>query len=200
MNRSQPLRIFKLRGHSVISGYVAALTQAEVLACLRSWAYHLDDRGVIHLALAGTDAFVELRKRRWKTRPDLLLFRYRNADTTRHTFATVRKRFDDAGVGYEMTVTRKTRRPRALEVALDPYDPLSAQVALNLAVRAFGESSSTSLSYDLACSGHIREDAIDPPIALEYPDGARRQDKAYELGFRVGSVVGTVLRPRRTNG
>lgn len=193
MDLRQPLRIFTFRGRTVIQGCAAALTEAEFLSCARSWVYHLDDRGVMYVAYSGASAFVELRKRRWKTRPDVLLFRYRNADATRTSFIAVRDRFASDGVQYQIALTRKTRRPRALEVRLDPYDPHMPRVALNLAVRALGDAPTDPPSYDVWCAGKVRDDTTEAPMPLEYPLKVRRQDKAYDLGFRIGATVRRVI-------
>ena len=92
------------------------LALEEVGPLVRSWAPWLEERGRIVVRQAQTDAEVELRKHRYSTRPDAIIFRVRNADATRKHFTAIRRALDAAGVPYELTTTRKRSEPRAIEV------------------------------------------------------------------------------------
>ena len=191
MDRLHPLRVIRFEGREVVGGHAPGVSEADAHTALRSWSYWLDDKGKIQLGLTGTDNYVELRKRRWKNRPDRLVLRCRNSDSTRKYFAAVRGLFDEAGVDYSLELTKKRKSPRALEVTLDPYDPLTAQMALNLARRAFSVTESEDQTFDLSCNGKLRVDAANAPIGFFRPEGSG--PPAYELGLRAGRVAREVV-------
>lgn len=185
------LSLFRFDGRLVISGFAEGVSQETVVLCLRSWATWLDDRGKIEIGCGGSDNYVELRKRCWKTKPDILFFRYRNADSTREHFSKAREILDRAGIDYSLTLTPQKKAPRAIEIALDPLDPLAPRKALNLAFLVFERRCER---LDICCEGRVREDLLDPPVDFVIPPEIARQLPGWELGKWVGRAVGALKR------
>lgn len=158
-------------------------TVAEAEPYLRSWGQWLEERGKIVVQHTGSGAEVEFRKHRYKTRPDVLVFRYRNADATRASFAEVQSCFDSDGVEYHMEHTKKQRRPRALAVALDPADVFTPVAAVRLLSLALGADAEVRVF----CQGRIRGASDRPAVALIPPT------RGQKAGFRIGRSIGRAL-------
>lgn len=159
---------------------------AELL--LASWFAWLGDRAAVTIAPAGDPLSAELRIRRWKSRADRVLFRWRNADETRESFASVRAWFEADRTPFELELTPKTKQPRALVIALAAEDVFTPAAAVGLANRAFAAAGlRPPRRYDLTCTGDVlREGAR--PVALV------PQDPAYQAGQSLGRVLGAGLR------
>jgi hypothetical protein len=136
---------------------------AEVGPFIYSWGQWLDERGRIIVRHPASAGEVEFRKRRYRTRPDLLLFRCRNADGGRKIFDRVRASFDGAGIAYEVERTSKRGLPRALVVPLEASDLLTPKTAERLVAVTFGAEGGR---FQLSCEGPIRSDSDSPPVEL----------------------------------
>jgi hypothetical protein len=177
------------RGAGLIHGgsaYLACdeLDRASVELLLASWFAWLGDRSAITIAPAGKKLSAELRIRRWQTRRDLALFRWRNADETRASFNRVLESFEAAHARFEIELTPKTKKPRALVISLDTDDVFSPAGAVGLANHAFAAAGFPGCTrYDLTCSGNVlRKNTRDCPLIP--------QSRAYQAGSSIGRVVG----------
>lgn len=180
-----------------IFGRVDRVSKEHALACIREWVPVLADRGKIQLWVSGRDEYVEFVKRCWKTRRDLLIFRYRNADATRESFTYVREHFDELGIDYQLALTKKTKRPRAIEVTLDPYDQCTPQAALWLVAEAFGSLLDDLSSFDVSCTGEVKSDADNVAVDVYIPPEVRERCEAWpggEASQRLWSAVDRSLR------
>ncbi len=160
------------------------LALEEVGPLVRSWAPWLEERGRIVVRQAQTDAEVELRKHRYSTRPDAIIFRVRNADATRKHFTAIRRALDAAGVPYELTTTRKRSEPRAIEVPLVADDVHTPAATLKLIEQVF----KGRVGFQIHCEGTMRR----PPDVPRVPLVPWRTD--YAAGHRVGERVGRTVR------
>jgi hypothetical protein len=159
---------------------------AELL--LASWFAWLGDRAAVTIAPAGESVAAELRIRRWKSRADLVLFRWRNADETRESFARVREWFEADRNAFELELTPRTKQPRALAVALAAEDVFTPAAAVGLANRAFAAAGlRPPRRYDLTCTGDVLREGT-RPVALV------PQDPAYEAGRSIGRALGGGVR------
>ena len=189
MDRFRRLSLIESRGKRTLLGYVVRVSQENALTCIRNWAHVLADRGKVQIGLSDVDNYIELRKRCWKKRPHLLMFRYRNSDITRKHFAAVKQRFDSAGIEYDMALTRKKQRPRAIEIPFDPYDVHTPRAILNLASHAFGAEVENMQHFDLSCQGTIRSDVEEQSLEVYIPPEAYEASLGYRIGYSVGSAV-----------
>jgi len=151
---------------------------------VQSWGSWLAERGRIVIHHADTDVEVELRKHRFATRPDELLFRVRNADVTRPHFQTIRAAFEQAGVAYQLETTPKRKQPRAIAVSLIAEDIHTPAAACNLIRIAFRAVGATEPRFRAHCDGAMRIRPDVPPVLLL----PWRQD--YQLGFSTGILFG----------
>ena len=158
-------------------------SSADVEPFVRSWGQWLDERGRIVIRHPVSGAEAELRKRRFKTRPDVLLFRYRNADANKGTFEEIRARFDREEIEHELERTRRQNRPRALVVALDPDDVFTPVAAVRLLNVTLGPADT---ELQVFCEGGMRSGEDVPAIAKIPPTQAYRA--GYEFGSRVGRL------------
>jgi len=164
---------------------LGGLDRPLVELLLASWFAWLGDRSAITLAPAGEAQAAELRIRRWKTRPDRVLFRWRNADATRASFARVRERFEAERQAVEIELTPKTRQPRAMVIELAADDVFSPAAAVGLAKRAFAAAGLPDTDrYDLGCTGHVLEQGTLPRRLIPPSD-------ALQAGRSVGRILGT---------
>jgi hypothetical protein len=178
------------RGFPLVPGdyahlFLGGVDRPLVELLLASWFAWLGDRAAITLAPAGGAQAVELRIRRWKTRPDLVLFRWRNADATRASFGRVRERFEAERQAVEIELTPKTMQPRAMVIELAAADVFSPAAAVGLAKRAFAAAGLPDAGrYDLTCTGHVLEQGT-LPRRLIPPSGV------FQAGRSVGRILGT---------
>jgi hypothetical protein len=86
---------------------------------LRQLASPLHDRGTVYLEHADAEGTIRVRMRRYKTSPDLLLFRFRNADKTRPAFDQVVAALDRDKIPFDTELTKIRKRPRAVVIAFD---------------------------------------------------------------------------------
>jgi len=164
-------------------------SSAEIEPFVRSWGQWLGEGGriVVRHPLSGSEA--ELRKRRFKTRPDVLLFRYRNADANCGTFDEIRARFHREGITHELERTRKRNRVRALVVELDPDDVFTPTAAARLLDVTLSPAPS---HLQVFCEGRIRSEADVPATALIPPTQAHRA--GHEVGARIGRLWSRFIR------
>ena len=160
------------------------LALEQVAPLVRSWAPWLEERGRIVVRQAHTDAEVELRKHRFSTRPDVIVFRIRNADRNKKHFAAMRGALDAARVPYELKTTRKRGDPRAIEVPLVADDVHTPAAALRLIQEVFKGST----GYQIHCEGRMRR----PPDVPQVPLVPWRRD--YAAGAWLGQRVGRAVR------
>lgn len=168
---------------------------AEIEGYIRSWGRWLDDRGRIVVRHPPSTVEIEFRKRRYRTRPDTIFFRYRNADAGRKYFARVKSAFDSAGISYDVELTPKLHRPRALVVTLDLREVFTPIVASRLVAIAFGcEEDRPVASLQVFCEGRMRQEIEEPTVGLiSYQQAGR-------AGFRLGRRFGQLLRPDVSTG
>jgi hypothetical protein len=194
--------IYLLVGAAAILGGVIALAQfnmwavrpvlyrlnspGEIERFVRSWGEWLEERGRIIVQFADTE--VEFRKKRYKSRPDLLVFRVRNAVGMRKHFDRVRDAFDASALHYELERTTKRRDPRAIAVRLampDMFTPVAGVRLVDAAFRAF--SPEGEFSGDIWCEGRMRS-GVDVPSTELIP-----WCQAHRLGRVVGARLGRLF-------
>ncbi len=159
------------------------LSLEQVAPLVRSWAPWLEERGRIVVRQVHTDAEVELRKHRYSTRPDAVIFRVRNVESNKKHFTAIRDALDAARVPYELKTTKKKGAARAIEVPLAADDVHTPAAALKLIQRVFKGSA----GYQAYCEGRMRR----PPDVPQVPLVPWRRDYAAGawLGQRVGRAV-----------
>jgi len=162
----------------------ANLALDQLAPLVRSWAPWLEERGRIVVRQVRTDAEVELRKHRFSTRPDAIVFRIRNADSNKKHFTAIRGALDAARVPYELKTTRKKGEARAIEVPLAADDVHTPAAALKLVQDVFKESA----GYQIHCEGRMRR----PPDVPQVPLVPWRRD--YAAGAWLGQRVGRAMR------
>ena len=160
------------------------LPLAEVAPLIRSWGPWLAEHARIVVQHHGTEAEVEFRKRRFSTRPDLLLFRVRNADATKAHFPAIRRALETASAQYDVELTKKRRALRAITVALIAEDVHTPAAACRLLSTAFGAVGADGNGFRIHCDGRMRR-RPDAPSILLIP---WRHD--FAAGFRLGKVIG----------
>jgi hypothetical protein len=184
--------IIAYRGRGLMHGGYAQLAcddldRATVELLLASWFAWLGDRAAITIAPAGERQAAELRIRRWKTRPGVVLFRWRNADETRASFHRVHESFRAAHARFDLELTPKTKKPRALAITLDADDVFSPAGAVGLANRAFAAAGFPGCTrYDLTCAGPVLRKGTRPCALIP-------QSRAYQAGSAIGRVLGRII-------
>jgi hypothetical protein len=117
-----------------------------------------------------------------------VLFRWRNADETRESFASAREWFEADRTAFELELTPKTKQPRALVIALAAEDVFTPAAVVGLANRAFAAAGvRPPRRYDLTCTGDVLREGT-RPVALV------PQEPAYEAGRSIGRALGIGLR------
>ena len=86
---------------------------------LRQLASPLHNRGTVYLEHADVEGTIRVRMRRYKTRPDQLLFRFRNKDKTRPAFDQVVAALERDKIPFDTELTKIRKRPRAVVVDFD---------------------------------------------------------------------------------
>ena len=156
---------------------------------LHSWFHWLVDRSRVHLRPAGSPFEAEFQLRRWKTRPDLVLFRWRNSAPTRSVFERVRDRLSVDHPEATVELTPKTRRPRALVLSIAADDVLAPAWSVGLAVSAFRYSGMEAVSsFDLEVQAHAQS-SISQEVRLE------PLSKAWSTGKQIGAALRRTIRP-----
>lgn len=165
------------------------LSLTELEPFLRSWGAWLGNRGEILVRHKNAKPIVHFRKRTYRRRPNVLLFRYRNADESRGNFSVVRTALETAGVDHEVELTRRTRQPRALVVALDPSDVLMPAAATRVLRIVFGALQVDAMAGFLVWSeGRFQPRPDRANVPLIAPSAAER------AGFRMGAALGRLVR------
>jgi hypothetical protein len=162
----------------------------ELERYIKSWGQWLEERGRIVVQHAATGREAEFRKRRYRSRPDALVFRVRNADSGKQHFARMQAALDAAGVQYQTELTPKRRQPRAIAVALDPSDLLAPLAAVRLIIVVFELDAAVDRALRVWVEGRIRT-SDDAPAIERIPS-----TQAEQSGVRVGSFLGRLLRFR----
>jgi hypothetical protein len=163
------------------------LDRLSVERLLTSWFAWLRDGSRIHIRPAGETIEAELQIRRWKTRPHVVLFRWRNSVPTREVFEVVQRAFARDRREAHVELTAKTGRPRAVVVSLPTVDVLGPAWAMGLAESAFEVAGSTASGrFDVSCSAHAMATAARdvPLIPL---------DDAWTSGFSVGRSIRKII-------
>jgi hypothetical protein len=168
----------------------AGVSRDELKIDLRSWGQWLGERGNVTVKSCDVGTELEFRKFRYKSRNDKFVFRYRNAGSTRGSFDIVRNRFDEAGVEYELELTKKRQSPRAIAVSLDPSDPMMCLEALRLIDLAFDCKNIDCSTFDVQFCGNVRSLDDAPSILLS----RQGRDQAHELGRSLGNMLGGLYR------
>ena len=151
------------------------------------WADHVGERRDILVGTPEIPNLIQFRKKHYKTRPDLLLFRFRNADQSKQYFSAVVAALEQHEVGFRIEETRKRRAPRAAVVELDASDVLLPSAAAHLcrvALSAIGHTEESGVS--VCCTGlhpdfDLRVQKVIPTTRGEYA--------GWRLGYLIGSVV-----------
>jgi len=167
------------------------LAVQDLAGYVRSWGPWLADRARIVVRHARTDAEVELRRQRFSTQPDKIVFRVRHIDATKKHFPTIQRALENAPVSYELELTPKRREPRAIAVALAAEDIHTPAAAVKLIERAFGAIGALEPGFRVQVEGQMRK-APDGPVVPLIP---WRQDHAggYRLGETIGRAVKRIL-------
>ena len=178
-----------LRARALGPAVYRDLSLTDLEPFLRSWGTWLGNRGEILVRHKDAEPIVHFRKRTYRRRPSVLLFRFRNADESRGSFSVVRAALETAGVGDEVELTRRTRQPRALVVALDPCDVLMPAAAARLMDTVFRALQVDPMAGFLVWSGGRFQSKPDREnVPLIAPSAAQR------AGFRIGVALGRLVR------
>jgi len=111
---------------------------------LRQLATPLHNRGTIYLQHADAEGTIWIRMRRYKTRPDRLQFRFRNADKTRPPFDRVVAALDRDKICYDTELTKIRKRPRAVVVNFDATQAASYAGLANVTKLCFDAMGATA--------------------------------------------------------
>jgi hypothetical protein len=137
----------------------------------------------------GSPLEAEFLIRRWKTRSDLVQFRWRNSAPTRPVFERVCERFSVEYPEATLEWTPKTRRPRALVLSIPAGDVLAPAWSVGLAVSAFRYSGIESVSsFDLEARAHVQSSASQE-VPLE------PVSKAWAAGRKIGAALRRTIQP-----
>jgi len=178
-----------LRGRARGPAVYRNLSLTDLEPFLRSWGAWLGNRGEMLVRHQGAEPSVHFRKRTYKRRRNVLLFRYRNADESRRSFSVVRAALEGARVDHEVELTRRTRQPRALVVALDPGDVLVPAAAMRLINTVFAALRvDTTSGFLVWPEGRFQAKPDRENVPLIAPSVARR------AGFRMGVALGRLVR------
>ncbi len=178
-----------LRARALGPAVYRDLSLTDLEPFLRSWGAWLGNRGEILVRHKDAEPIVHFRKRTYRRRPNVLLFRYRNADESRGSFSVVRAALEAAGVDHEVELTRRTRQPRALVVVLDPSDvlmPAAATRLMGTVFRALQVDATTG--FLIWPEGRFQPRPDRENVPLMAPNAARR------AGFRMGVALGRLVR------
>jgi hypothetical protein len=184
---------FKGRGF-IPGGYgdvtFAAVSRAEVEYLLRSWFAWLADSSRIHVRPCRSVIEAELQIRRWKAKPDLVFFRWRNSASTREVFDRVLAVFQVERPEVTIELTPKTRKPRALTLSTRADDILAPSWAMGLVGSAFRHAGVGAVScFDLSTMAHALPIGR-TSIPLE------PLSRAFVIGNRVGRAARRLLDAR----
>jgi hypothetical protein len=164
------------------------LGRLSVEHVLRSWFAWLDDRSRIHISPTGHAIEAELQIRRWKTRADMVLFRWRNSDSTRETFEIVRATFALERPTAELELSRKASRPRAVVLSIEAADVMAPAWAMGLAISAFHAAGvATADNFDIRCGAHVMDKATQEVDLIPL-------NASWANGFSFGGKVGRAIR------
>jgi hypothetical protein len=178
-----------LRARAFAPAVYRDLSLTEIEPFLRSWGVWLGNRGEILVRHKDVEPIVRFLKRTSRRRSNVLLFRYRNADESRGSFSIVRAALETAGVDHEVELTRRTRQPRALVVALDPSDVLMPAVATRLVATVFGALQVDAIAgFLIWTEGRFQARPDRENVPLIAPSAAQR------AGFRMGVALGRLVR------
>jgi hypothetical protein len=187
--------LMNTKSRGLMPGGPALLTvrdvpRAELEDLLRSWFAWFEDRSRIDISPAGSDLKAELRVRRWKTKADLIVFRWRNADSTRASFDAVDRALTGQGVTVVREWTKKTKKPRSINVEVERSSVLAPATAVGLCLRAFKAAGiADTETFDVKCGGHVRREGGEVPLVP--------LSQAFEWGKKVGQTVGRLMRHGR---
>jgi hypothetical protein len=177
-----------LRARALSPAVYRNLSLEELQPFFRSWGVWLGNRGDILVGHARVAGIVQFRKHVYKRQPNTLVFRYRNVDDSRRNFPVVHAAFDAAKTAYDLELTRHTRRPRAVAVALDARDVLMLAAAVRLVATAFGALGAHTPEFLIWCEGRVQA-VPDRAGILMIPEVAARR-----AGFRLGVALARILR------
>jgi hypothetical protein len=149
----------------------------------------LGNRGEILVRHKDVEPIVRFRKCTYRRRPNVLLFRYRNADESRRSFSIARAALEAAGVDHDVELTRRTRQPRALVVTLDPSDVLMPAAATRLLATVFRALQVDAIAgFLIWTEGRFQSKPDRENVPLIAPSNAQR------AGFRMGVALGRLVR------
>jgi hypothetical protein len=156
-----------------------------------SWVEHVAERQDIMVGTPREPYLIQFRKRHYKTRPDLLLFRFRNGGQSKQYFSKVVTTFERNEIAFNMELTPRRRAPRAMMVELDASDPMLPSAAVYLCrvtFSAIGHLERTGVS--VFCTG----------LGREFNPGGHNiipTTRGWRAGWRFGYVVGNSIRTLR---
>jgi hypothetical protein len=117
---------------------------AALSVLLRQLASPLHDCGTVYLEHADVEGTIWVRMRRYKTRPDQLQFRFRNADKTRPAFDQVVAALDRDKIPHDTELTKIRKRPRAVVVNFDATQAASYANLVHLIKLCFDTMGATA--------------------------------------------------------
>jgi len=123
------------------------------------WAPLLDERGDIFVGVPGLTDLIQFRKKRFKSRPDELIYRFRNSGRPKRFFDDAVKVLTSIGTDFELELTKKRRFPRAAIIRLTAEDVLMPSEAVRLCEATFaGLGRGHRDGIVVHCSGRFRSD------------------------------------------
>ncbi len=162
----------------------------ELQRYFASWVTHVGERRDILVGTPDIPNLIQFRKKDYKTRPDLLLFRFRNADQSKQYFSGVVAAFEQQEVAFHIEKTRKRRAPRAAIVELDTSDVLLPSAAAHLCRVALSATEHSEESGVSVCCTGLHPD-FDPRVQRVIPT-TRGEYAGWRLGYLIGSAVGSL--------
>ncbi len=162
----------------------------ELQRFFSDWAAHVGERRDILVGSPSVPNLIQFRKKQYKTRPDLLLFRFRNADASKPYFDAVVSALKRENLKFQIELTKKRRAPRAAVVELDASDALLPSAAAHLCkvtLAAVGHPPESGAS--VCCTGlkpdfdHAAQQII-PVTRADYT--------GWRLGFLLGAAVRSI--------
>lgn len=117
---------------------------AVLSVLLRQLSSPLHNHGTVYLEHADVEGTIWIRMRRYRTRPDQLQFRFRNADKTCPAFDQVVAALDRDEIPYDTELTKIGKRPRAIVVDFDATQAASYASLAHLTKLCFDAMGATA--------------------------------------------------------
>ena len=133
-----------------------------------AWAPLLEERGDIFVGTKAVPELIQFRKRRFKSRPNELVFRFRNAGRTKRFFDAEVRALEATAVDFKIERTKKRKAARAAIVKLEADGPFLALSAVQLCRITFDAIGVPEEAIVIHSSGELQA-GIAPGLLTEIP-------------------------------